>query len=173
MSGKKTTRNRDSGSGRLTWGAIVFVLLLIALKGEYAWAETQIEVVGIGYPPIQSSSTAQALLLARRAALLDAYRNALRATSQVPGADEEGQLLEVISGTVRGSTVLAAEYLEDGGVRLRTMVRVNDPPTLGQNRETGSASSGSRAPRTVSLARWQEIVRQFVRIAPAETGGGP
>lgn len=172
MTGRKTARKHEPGFGRLQWGAIALGLLLVILAGEYAWAETQVEVVGIGYPPIQSSSTTQALLMARRAALLDAYRNALRATNQGPGLNEEGRLLEIISGTVRGSSVLAEEYLDDGGVRLRAKVTVDGPPAHRPEQGAYSARvSGPRMPKTVSLARWQEIIQVFVHFAPSKEGG--
>jgi len=169
MTGAKRARDHDPAPGRRPWGPIPLALLLVLLTGSCAWAETQVEVVGIGYPPIQSSSTTQALLLARRAALLDAFRNALRATRQVPGLDEEGRLLEIITGTVRGTSVLAEEYLDDGGVRLRTMVRVSGPPAPRQEQGPHSPrASGPRQPKIVSLARWQEIIQAHVKFTPSK-----
>jgi len=157
------------------WGRAVWLGLTLLLAMPAApRAETQVEVQGVGYPPIQSSSTSQALLLARRAATLDAYRNALRAAGQTPAPEENENLLELISGTVHGSSILAEEYLEDGGVRVRAMVKVAGAPAL--RRELGPGglnASGPRAPKSVSLWQWQDIVRRHVRLDPIAPEASP
>ena len=77
-------------------------------------------VNGTGYPPIKAQDPAQARLMARRAAILDAYRNALA------GADTketgEPDFYSHLEGFVSGITIIDEEYLIDGGLRIRAQV---------------------------------------------------
>ncbi len=77
-------------------------------------------VSGIGYPPIKAENAAQARLLARRAAVVDAYRNALAGAGA--SNNDEQAFYAGLSGFVRGLTIEREEYMEDGSVRILARV---------------------------------------------------
>lgn len=117
-------------------------------------------IQGVGYPPIKASSAAQARLMARRAAVLDAYRNALAAKG-VKDYDENNLYVE-LQGFIKGMTIVQEEYLEDGGIRLRAElpakdITVHSEVPSGKVRETGG-------PLPVTLEEWFTIIRKSVTI---------
>ncbi len=121
-------------------------------------------VHGLGYPPIRAQSLAQARLMAKRAAIVDAYRNAL-VEARVENYSEDA-LYTGLSGFVKEITVLNEEYLEDGGIRITARVPL-------QNVKVSSAGIGktSKWPRgtgqepvRVTLETWYKIIKQSVRI---------
>jgi hypothetical protein len=133
-------------------------------------AEEMISVQGTGYPPIRAESPAQAHLMAKRAAVVNAYRNAVAAgTSAGNGSDVTWQEL---SGFVSGLTVVEEEYLKDGGIRItarvprkniaassksRTDLRRTEVPREGFSEKV-------RGPERVSLDEWYKIINNLVRM---------
>ena len=118
-------------------------------------------VQGIGYPPIKVQSEAQARLMARRAAIIDAYRNALAAKGIKDY--EESNFYSELQGFVKGMTIKEEEYLEDGGIRILAQVsakdvKVSSGVTAKKPKET------SRGPLRVTLDEWYKIIKKFVRI---------
>ncbi len=119
-------------------------------------------VSGLGYPPIKAENPAQARLMARRAAILDAYRNALSRAGG-PGADENS-FYTGLSGFVKGMTIEREEYLEDGGVRITARVLKGNAALFhGTEVKTGSARPAA-GPSSVSLEQWYKIIERSVRF---------
>jgi len=118
-------------------------------------------VQGTGYPPIKAQSAAQARLMARRAAIIDTYRNALAAKGIKDY--EESDFYSELQGFVKGMNVIEEEYLEDGGIRILAHVsakdvRVSSGVTAKKPKETG------RGPLRVTLDEWYKIIKKLVRI---------
>lgn len=120
---------------------------------------------GLGYPPIKAQSTAQARLMAKRAATIDAYRNAL-VKAGITEYNEEG-FYSGISGFVSGMTVVNEEYLKDGGVRLTALVQLKDVTVTSA---TASAFKKPReiekntGPSAVELNEWYKLIEKIVII---------
>jgi hypothetical protein len=123
--------------------------------------ECSLGVTGLGYPPIKAENAAQARLMARRAAIVDAYRNALAGAGNVD-ADEK-TFYAGLSGFVKGLVIENEEYLEDGGVRIHAKV------------PTGSVSVSSKriyrdprrqgpVPSPVPFNDWYKIIERSVRF---------
>jgi hypothetical protein len=159
---------------RTNWSRIVTLslisfLCLFGIAGicsSGAADDDMVTVQGIGYPPIRAESAAQAHLLAKRAAVVDAYRNALSGrASSLPGPDVTYQEL---SGFVSGMTVTGEEFLDDGGIRITGRVPkknvVSSSGLRTEVRRGEGLSEGSRGPERVSLDEWYKIINNLVRI---------
>jgi hypothetical protein len=125
-----------------------------------------VSVQGIGYPPIRAESTAQAHLMAKRAAVVNAYRNAVAAgTSSGNGSDVTYQEL---SGFVGGLTIVKEEYLKDGGIRITAKVPKKNVVVSSVSGTEVRRSEGPReefrGPERVSLDEWYKIINNLVRI---------
>lgn len=138
-------------------------LLHLAEAGEFRNSNGAdvLSVEGIGYPPIKAQSVTQAHLMARRAAIIEAYRNALTAT----GAQEydDNVLYSGLSGFVKGLTVLKEEYLKDGGVRVIVSVPVKNITVFAKppyEKNMGAVSG----PLSITLDAWYKIIRDLVTI---------
>ena len=121
-------------------------------------------VYGLGYPPIRAQSLAQARLMARRAAIIDAYRNALAETG-VENYSEDA-LYTGLSGFVKELTITNEEYLEDGGIRITARVPLQNVKVSSAGIERASKQPGwtGREPIRITLERWYKIIKQSVRI---------
>ncbi len=149
------------------------VSLLIILGVLPLFGSTDLDniiVYGIGYPPIKAQSEAQALLMARRAALLDAYRNALKASSG-EGSDpkEDKTFYENFSGFIKGMKIVSEEYLGDGGVRVKASVSLRDVSMFqkGHNKKEGSTGylpERLNGPEKVTVEEWYRIISGVVRF---------
>ncbi len=120
-------------------------------------------VQGVGYPPIKASSMAQAHLMAKRAAIIDAYRNAL-ASAGIENYSEN-TLYTGLSGFVKGLTILEEEYLEDGGIRILARVPAENID-LSYNTVTKSKKPEETwfGPLRVTLKEWFNIIKKLVKI---------
>lgn len=158
--------------GRLFRQAILFFLACICVMSFGTTgladeaAEEMVSVQGIGYPPIRAESPAQAHLMAKRAAIVNAYRNALSAkTASGNGGDVTYQEL---SGFVSGLTIVEEEYLKDGGIRITAKVpKKNIAVSSGRRTEVGTEgrrAERSGGPERVSLDEWYKIIDNLVRI---------
>ncbi len=119
-------------------------------------------IYGVGYPPIKAQSLAQAHLMAKRAAIVDAYRNALAMAGAQNYTDEE--LYKGLSGFVKGLKILDEEYLEDGGIRITAPVARENVTVASV--VIGSASKIQRkkvpGPIRVTLEEWYKILKNLV-----------
>ncbi len=116
-------------------------------------------VQGLGYPPIRAESAAQAHLMAKRAAVVDAYRNAL--ASKAFNGQGSDIRYEELSGFVSGMSIVKEEYLKDGGIRITAMI-----PNKYIVPSAGSEMKGSnsrRGPQAVTLDEWYSIINNLVR----------
>lgn len=119
-------------------------------------------VSGLGYPPIKAENPAQARLMARRAAILDAYRNALSRAGG-PGADENS-FYTGLSGFVKGMTIEREEYLEDGGVRIIARVPKGNAALFQGAKDKLGPARPAAGPSSVSLEQWYKIIERSVKF---------
>jgi len=129
--------------------------------GHSSSGDGTLVVSGIGYPPIKAQSAAQARLMARRAAVLDAYRNAL--SSSGSGNSDEQAFYTGLSGFVKGMIIEKEEYLEDGGVRILAIVPGRSI-TVSPGTTGNGVAEKSRAPSQVPLDEWYKIIGRSVRF---------
>ncbi|MEW6417302.1 MAG: hypothetical protein AB1480_04185 [Nitrospirota bacterium] len=148
--------------------AIIFVFLigcLVAVPLIEATDSDSIIVSGIGYPPIRAQSKAQALLMAKRAAVLDAYRNALRVVSGEVSETYDKTFYENLSGFVKGMKIISEDYLDDGGVRIEAIISSKDPSIFQKGKYvTGAFSENQGSPEKVTVEEWYRIISGMVRI---------
>jgi hypothetical protein len=101
--------------------------------GTVNWqgANSTIEANGYGLPPQNASSAAQAKLLARRAAIVDAYRNLLELTQTISvDANTTMKNLMIaddtirtkVSGVIQGAKVTNEQYNSDGSYQVTISV---------------------------------------------------
>ncbi len=149
--------------------AFFFLLVFLAApemsfsveSGEGLHAEgDSIMVSGVGYPPIKAENAAQARLMARRAAVLDAYRNALGRPGTAGG--DEKIFYSGLSGFVKGLVIDREEYLEDGGIRIFGRIpRRNIAPVPAAR--SGPGPDGGK-PSAVPLNEWYKIIERSVKF---------
>jgi len=124
---------------------VLFATLLIASHGAFAqssgsgdavelsgagkinWTAGEVYATGIGAPPSQVTSMAQARAMAERAAVVVAYRNLLeivkgvRVDSETVVQDfmvKSDSIRTRVDGIVRGARILKTQYLSDGSVEV-------------------------------------------------------
>ncbi len=97
------------------------------IPGSIDWARGAVRAAGVGVPPAAAHSQAQAYAMARRAAVVDAYRNLLEAVGQVRVeaattvknfAVESDVVRTRISGLVQGARVVSEQALADGSCQV-------------------------------------------------------
>jgi hypothetical protein len=97
------------------------------IPGSIDWARGTVRAAGVGVPPAAAHSQAQAYAMARRAAVVDAYRNLLEAVGQVRVeaattvknfAVESDVVRTRISGLVQGARVVSEQALADGSCQV-------------------------------------------------------
>lgn len=96
-------------------------------SGRVLWNQSVIEAVGIGFPSAEATSAGQGRMLARRAAIVDAYRN-LAETIQGVRVDAETtmQNLQItsdvvktkVSGLIQGAKILREQAMADGSYKV-------------------------------------------------------
>lgn len=128
--------------------------------------EATFTVEGHGYPPIKASSVAQAHLMAKRAAIIDAYRNAL-ASEGIQGYGED-IFYSGLSGFVRGLTIIEQEYLKDGGIRILVKVPAKNitviPDSASKKTITEKPEDTHTGPLSVTVQEWYRIIKNLVRV---------
>jgi hypothetical protein len=151
--------------------AVLCILGILFSWGQcFCGSEEYRLVQGIGYPPVRASGKAQALLMARRAAVLDAYRNA------VSGREEDGETLierdayKGFSAFVRGIILVDEALLADGGVQVTVRVTRDAFSPLGardgdvQVMEKDRKREAYTGPIRVSEEEWYRVIEQMVRF---------
>lgn len=120
-------------------------------------------VYGVGYPPIRAQNEAQALLMARRAAIIDVYRNALRGSGEINNTDDE-TFYENISGFVKGMNIINEEYLSNGGVRIKASVLLTNKAKHIKEGSRGYFSEKQINLNKVTIEEWNRIISGMVRF---------
>jgi hypothetical protein len=181
---KKRTKGRQnpfssqpSRNGKFDMKTIQSLLTLLCslgilfLTGQAAWtSDSRITVYGIGYPPVKAQNKAQALLMAKRAALLDAYRKALSGQEDYAGPHEEGEsFYRGFSGFVKGLTITQEEYLNDGGVKIEATVSkqdisLSDKEKYPKGKRLKTGPTRMEGPRTVTVEEWYKIIEKMVNF---------
>lgn len=141
---------------------LLIILSLVVTIAYVTYAGDSVVVQGIGYPPIKAENKAQAHLMAKRAAVLDAYRNALKVKTP---QEREDDFYSIVSGHVKNARTVKVEYLEDGGVLVEMEVPMKDISTIerqfrGRARDR-SIGIGSNLPNRVSIDEWYKIIERF------------
>jgi hypothetical protein len=146
----------------------ILVSMLSLAQGFCADDEFRL-VQGIGYPPVKVGSKTQALLMARRAAVLDAYRNTVRTREEDREAITEWDLYEGFPAFVRGIILMDEALLADGGVQVT--VKVPSGNLLLSDRKDAVAAKGPErksehytGPIRVNEEEWYRIIEQMVRF---------
>ncbi len=108
-------------------GTIKDVIEPSGSSGKVDWTTGVITGVGIGAPPAQPASPAQARSMAERAAQVVAYRNLLEAvkgvrvdaTATVENFMVASNVIRTeVSGIIQGATVMDKKYMSDGSVEV-------------------------------------------------------
>lgn len=132
-------------------------------------ASQSIVVTGLGYPPIKAVTEAQALAMARRAAILDAYSKIVwrQQSTSVEKVKEATYFLH-FSGFVQNMEITQEKLLSDGGVLLTVrsiaplnMQKRNEPILKKQNSNKKRVTSTT--PKQISKTQWFEIISNSVQ----------
>lgn len=152
---------------------LVPCVVCIATAAIPAAEPSEMLVSGIGYPPLKAESSAQALFMARRAALLDAYRNALQREKDSDPASE--RFFHNVAGFLRNVRIVDEAYLDDGAVLMTVAVKNGRdasfrPRTAAPNDALSPAAPRQvSGPAQVSLDEWMKIIARLVRFDVPET----
>ena len=136
-------------------------------------------VRGMGYPPIKAANKTQALLMAKRAAILDGYATALRSQQTVPAGSMAADhfFYDDLSGFIRSVKVVKQSYYADGKVEVvltgrEEAVKTALPsPRMKKNNDKKSIKPVSMkpvqkaAPREVSRQQWLTIIEKMVQFS--------
>jgi hypothetical protein len=103
------------------------------IKGVVNWDQGVIQAVGTGVPPAQTSSPAQANAMARRAAVVDAYRNLteviggvrVEAETTVRNFEVASDVVKTrISGLIQGARIVSEQSMPDGSYQVTMQVNL-------------------------------------------------
>ena len=149
--------------------SVGLVLTLMTGGLGYAHAE-EIIIHGIGYPPIRVDDKVQALLLARRAAVLNAYAHALqkKSTATAPAADPV--FYNDLSGFIRGMTVIRQHFLADGGVEVvmrgeTDNIEIQTRGAARQDKGVAGAAERKKVSDLISQEEWFQVIEGKVDIS--------
>ncbi len=130
-------------------------------------ADSTVTIQGIGYPPIKAVNKRQALLMARRAAVLDAYGKILWHRTDHSTAKKVDNYFLHLSGFVRGLNITDEELLPDGGVRIKATVE--QPGFIAARPSTGRKSVKKQedfnlkfAPKIITRQQWFKVISSMV-----------
>ena len=145
---------------------IFLVICLTAMSAIGTTDSESIVVYGIGYPPIKAESKAQALLMARRAATLDAYRNALKISSDEASENRDDKsFYENFSGFMKDMKIISEEYVNDGGVIIKARISAHDIFLLRNDKKKGDdIPERQGGPHGVTIEEWYKIISGMVKF---------
>lgn len=124
-------------------------------------------VSGVGYPPIKTLTKSQAILMARRAAILDAYAKVAR--YQYPDKFKEDESLQHISTFIRGMKVLHEDFLADGSIQVTVSYGTgslsSSPTVQGKaERKKDPVQHQQAGVKTINRQQWLQVISPFVNI---------
>ena len=119
-------------------GIVVLLLFAVALSGcyvvpakeatpRYEWSPVTLRATGAGVPPQRAISPAQARLMAKRAAKIDAMRNLLEQAYGVNISSrssvrdfvlQSDSVRARVDAYIRGAKIVDVRYLQDGSVEV-------------------------------------------------------
>ena len=121
--------------------AAVTAIDSVGANGSINWDQGTVEAAGFGVPSIMSKSPAQARLMARRAAIVDAQRNLLEAVEGVK-VDAETTVQNFattndivktkVSGMVRGARIVDEQQLADGTYQVTLRINLYGQSSLSE-----------------------------------------
>jgi|Deesub1362B_J571_1020462.scaffolds.fasta_scaffold00082_55 hypothetical protein len=126
----------------------------------FATLAEAVMVKGIGYPPIRAETPAQAYLMAKRAAILDAYRNALNLKNDQMG---DVEFYTGLAGFIKGARIVKVKPLSDGAVEVTIDVDLKDVVAVKKGLSNNRASVEDK-PYEVSIQHWQNIISRYVKF---------
>ncbi|MFA5072757.1 MAG: hypothetical protein WC539_02490 [Nitrospirota bacterium] len=138
-------------------GTIKDVVESSGSSGKIDWTTNVVTAVGIGAPPSQPTSSAQARGMAERAAQVVAYRNLLEAikgvrvdaTTTIENFMVSSDVIKTeVNGIIQGATVMDKKYMSDGSVEVTVGMKLTGalaetlmPKTTGQGIMSSPTSS--------------------------------
>jgi len=124
---------------------------------------------GRGHPPASPGSKAKQRLMAKRAAMLEAYKNMVKQTGGVTSRPAGGTGYERAAGFLKGARLVETRYYQNGEVE----VDIELPGTLCRKWEMFSAApeedreehnaeliSGEKGGGKISETEWHEVLGQ-------------
>jgi hypothetical protein len=150
--------------------SVLFMVGFASIPHEVDTVNFLLHVEGKGYPPIESENTAQTRLMARRAAVLDAYRNILVLLGKEKESTPDDAELAMTYGYIRGAQVVDEMLLSDGGVTVKVAYPLSDQE-MGRLERKGIAKDKASArytmkptllsvPAVVDLETWIEKLKE-------------
>ncbi|MBP2634884.1 MAG: hypothetical protein H6Q72_791 [Firmicutes bacterium] len=151
----------------------------VGSNGSIDWDKRTIEAVGYGLPSSLSKSPAHAQLMARRAAIADAYRNLLEAIQGVKVDSETtvqnfetvNDTVKVkISGLVSGARIVTEQPLADGSYQVTMSVNLYGRSSLSEIIADTTKSAGQQPLPDPSLAYIPKALPAYTGLVIDTTG---
>jgi len=145
-----------------------------AIRGNIDWNQGVIQAIGTGVPPAQANSPAQANAMARRAAVVDAYRNLLEAVGEVRveaattvrNYEVESDVVKTrISGLVQGAHVVHEQVMPDGSYQVTMEINL-----FGTNSVAAAIEDKMRPAQILPELRPSSDYRPPAQAVPTYTG---
>jgi hypothetical protein len=145
----------------------LFILISAVIAANAYCATAIIEVSGKGSCPVSMKNTSQGDLLARRAAIVDAYRNLLNALRDVKPYLLGGKGYISQGGFIKGMRILSETKNADGrvelivglNVNLRDVRRLKDARTKRYSINYG-INEATEASKEITREEWLEIINK-------------
>lgn len=146
---------------------IICSILLLSTTSSFAgqnkemvnWEKGVIQATGFGVPPAQITSPQQASFMAKRAAVVDAYRNLAEAINGVQvDAETTVQNFQVtndtvhskVSALVRGASIIKEQQFPDGTYQIVMQINLYGSNSLAQALQDTNALPAQAFPQPVS-----------------------